>query len=196
MERFENLEDIWNSQPQPPALSAADIELKARVQAKAIKAKHRWTIIIISVTVLVLAAYFIRIAAYSDRILFTGLGIMITMLLLRIIMEYRSIRKLNTLSAETSFTEYADKLQAFYQWRKKIHLVLTPIVYGLYIAGFILLLPVFKAAFSTGFFWYILISGTAFFVVFGFFMARQIKKELTILALLNSKFSETAGSSA
>lgn len=191
MKTFENLENIWNSQPAPPVLSAADIELKARTQAKAIKTKHQWTIVIISITALVLLAYFIWIAAYNNRMLFIGLGIMITMLLLRIIAEYRSISKLNTLSAETSFMEYAGSLQAFYQWRKKIHFILTPLVYGLYMVGFILLLPIFKTTFSTGFFWYIIISGIAFFIVFGFFMARQIKKELGILAVLNKNFAQT-----
>lgn len=191
METFETLENIWNNQPALPRLSAADIESKARTQAKAIKAKHQWTIVIISITALVLAAYFIWITAYKHRVLFTGLGIMIAMLLLRIVAEYRSIAKLNALSAESSFMEYAGKLQAFYQWRKKIHLVLTPVVYGLYIAGFILLLPVFKTNFSTGFFWYILISGVVFFSLFGFFMARQIKKELNILSVLNKNFMQT-----
>ncbi|MFD2918767.1 hypothetical protein ACFS6H_03530 [Terrimonas rubra] len=191
METFETLENIWNNQPALPRLSAADIELKARAQAKAIKAKHQWTIVIISITAMVLIAYFIWITAYDHRMLFTGLGIMIVMLLLRILAEYRSIRKLNTLSAEISLTEYAGRLKRFYQWRKRIHLVLTPVVYGLYMVGFILLLPAFKTAFSAGFFWYIIISGIAFFIVFGVFMARQIKRELTILAVLNKNFAQT-----
>jgi hypothetical protein len=193
MKTFENLEEIWNKQPEPPSFSALDIEYHARRQAKAIKVKHQWTIIIISLTVLVLVAYFTLKSAYRNQMLFIGLGIMITMLLLRIILEYVSIRKLNALSAETSFMEYVTKLKDFYQWRKKIHLVLTPIVYGCYIVGFILLLPVFKTSFPTGFFWYITISGFVFFVVFSFFMARQILKELKILYILKKNAPEASG---
>ncbi len=189
METFENLEEIWNRQPEPPLLSAADIELTARNQAKIIKAKHRWTIFIISITVSVLIAYFIWIAASHHPLLFWGLGIMIAVLLLRIVMEYISMDKLNGLSAETSFIEFAEKLRTFYHWRRKIHLVLTPIVYGSYIVGFILLLPVFHTVFSSGFFWYIVISGLAFFVVFGFFMVKQIRNELKILFMLNNKLA-------
>jgi hypothetical protein len=191
METFDNLENIWNSQPAVPALSATAVQAKAIAQAKAIKAKQQWTIVIIGLTLFVLVFYFIWVAAYRHQLLFTGLGIMITMLLARIVAEYLSIRKIKALSTETTLVEYAGKLHAFYCWRKNIHFVLTPLVYGLYIIGFIILLPVFKTAFSTGFFWYIIISGSAFFVVFGFFMAWQIKKELAILALLHKNFAAT-----
>lgn len=49
----------------------------------------------------------------------------------------------------------------------------------------------FQKKISTGFFWYIIISGIVFFIVFRFFMARQIKKKLSILAVLNKSFAQT-----
>lgn len=191
MKTFENLEDIWSNQPDVPATSADAIKQKAQAQANAIKAKHTATIVIIGITVLVLAFYFVWVAAYNHQTLFIGLGIMITMLLLRVFAEYLSIKKLQALSKETTLTQYASSLQAFYQWRKKIHFVLTPLVYVLYIVGFIILLPVFKTAFTTAFFWYIIISGIATFVVLGFVIARQIKKEMNTLALLQKNFADT-----
>ncbi len=191
MKTFENLEDIWNKQPEVHFISADAIKQKAQAQANVIKVKHTWTIIIIGITVLILASYFVWVAAYKHQTLFIGLGIMITMLLVRFFAEYLSIKKLHALSKEISLTQYATSLQAFYQWRKKIHFVLTPSVYGLYIAGFIMLLPVFKTAFSTGFFWYIIITGVATFIVLGVVIAKQIKKELNMLALLQKHFAGT-----
>lgn len=193
METFDNLETIWNNQTGVPTLSAQDIKLKANVQAKAIKVKHTWTIVIISITVLVLAAYFIWVSAYKHPILFTGLGIMIAMLLLRIVAEYISAQKLAALDKDNTLVTYAANLTAFYNWRKKIHFVLTPLVFGLYITGFVILLPVFKSALSTVFYTYIIISGAITFTALAFFIARQIQKELAILSVLKKNFDTGAG---
>jgi hypothetical protein len=46
------------------------------------------------------------------------------------------------------------------------------------------LLPVFKKSFSTGFFWYIVISGWSFLIVYTVLVIRQIKKEMRLLEFL------------
>jgi hypothetical protein len=191
MKTFDNLENIWQSQPAVPVLTANQVKQQAETQAKKIKAKHYWTIAIIGITAIIVMAYFIWVAAYKHNGLFIGLGIMITMLLLRMAVEYISIKKLNTLNNDIPLLAYAAQLSKFYQWRKKIHFILTPIVYGLYITGFITLLPVFKANLSTGFFTYIVVSGIIVFIVLGVIIMRQIKKELTILTALNKNFAHT-----
>lgn len=191
MKTFDNLENIWQSQPAVPVLTANQVKEQAEAQARAIRVKHYWTIAIIGVTAIIVMAYFIWVAAYKHNGLFIGLAIMIIMLLLRIVAEYISIKKLNALNSGNTLLAYAAQLNKFYQWRKKIHVILTPIVYGLYITGFITLLPIFKANLSTGFFTYIVVSGIIVFIVLGVIITRQIKKELAILNALNKNFAHT-----
>jgi hypothetical protein len=53
-----------------------------------------------------------------------------------------------------------------------------------YIAGFLLLLPVFKKSLSAGFFWYIVISGWILLIFFMVLLIQQIKKEMRLLDFL------------
>ena len=106
------------------------------------------------------------------------------MLVLRIILEINSAHKFRKIKPDLSLIIYSKKIKEFYEWRKKIHLILTPIIYISYFAGFTMLLPTFKTNLSYGFFIYCLISGYGFFIIFGYFIIRQIKKELKLIEFL------------
>jgi hypothetical protein len=109
---------------------------------------------------------------------------MIVMLIVRIILEINSTAKLKSIKPDLSLTDYSQKVKTFYEGRKKIHLILTPIIYISYFLGFTMLLPTFKVNFSNGFYLYCLVSGYGFFFVFGYFLIRQIRKELKLIEFL------------
>lgn len=109
---------------------------------------------------------------------------MITMLLIRIALEWISTKKLEDLKTDVNLIEYSKGAHQFYEWRKKIHYIFTPVIYLTYIVGFTLLLPVFKDIFSRGFYLYILSSGYSFLLIFALFMIRLIKKEIKLLNFL------------
>ena len=106
-------------------------------------------------------------------------------LLLRLIVEYRSYISFRRIDIRSDFTNYTKGITKFYRSRKKIHYAVTPVVSGAYITGFMLLLPIFKKSFSTGFFWYIVISGCSLLILFTVLLTRQIKKETRLLDFLN-----------
>ena len=149
MKTFEELQNIWNqqttSETQP---TAAEIIKKAELHTKKIKRGHLWTRIILSLTSIILIFYFIWSGAYRNIQFSIGLFIMIVMLVSRVALEWISVKKLANLNTDLTLIEYSKLAHQFYTWRKKIHYILTPIIYLTYTAGFTLLLPVFKSIFS------------------------------------------------
>lgn len=185
MKTFEELQTTWNQQKDfniKP--TAADIIKKAEANTKKIRRSHFWTRIILGVVSAILIFYYIWIGADKNTMFSLGLGIMIVMLIFRIILEWISIEKLKSLKTDVSLIEYSKFAYQFYQWRKKIHYILTPAIYLVYTAGFTLLLPVFKENFSEGFYLYIVLSGYGFLLLFGFFMIKMIKKEMQLVSFL------------
>lgn len=187
MKTFEDLQNIWDQQTESDTKPAVtEIIEKAETHTKKIKRSHFWTKAILSLTSLILIFYYIWVGAYRHTTFSIGLCIMITMLIFRISLEWISVKKLKNLKTDVNLIEYSKMAHGFYNWRKKIHFILTPIIYLTYIAGFTLLLPIFKDHFSRGFYLYILTSGYAFFLIFGFFMIKMIKKEIQLLNFLKN----------
>ena len=187
MKTFEELQTTWNQQKDSGTKpDAVDIIKKAEANTKEIRRNHFWTKAILTVTSVILIFYYIWMGANKDTLFSLGLGIMITMVIFRILLEWISIEKLKSLKADVSLIEYSKLAYQFYQWRKKIHYVLTPAIYLVYTTAFTLLLPVFKEEFSEGFYLYIILSGYGFLLLFGFFMIKIIKKEMELVRFLKN----------
>lgn len=185
MNDFDQIQELWNSQSNiKTAVRADDIIQKAENHLKKIKRNHIGTITILIVTVAILIAYFAWLSFSSWNLFTTGLSLMIVMLAWRIALEWVSMKRFSNIKPDGPFSEYSKKITAFYKWRKNAHLVLTPIIYLSYIAGFVMLLPGFKANLSTGMFWYCVISGSVFLAGFGIFLIHLIRKEIRILDYL------------
>lgn len=187
MKTFEELQNIWDQQTESDRKPTAnEIIKKAEVHTKKIKRSHLWTKVILSLTSLILISYFIWVGAYKQTLLGFGLCLMITMLLVRVALEWISAKKLERLKTDVNLIEYSKLAYQFYEWRKKIHYIFTPVIYLTYIVGFTLLLPVFKENFSRGFYLYILTSGYVFLLIFALFMIRIIRKEIKLLNFLKN----------
>lgn len=185
MKTFEDLQNIWNQQTESDTkTTAVDMIEKAEKHTKKVKRNHFWTRIILSLTAIILISYYIWVGAYKQTQFSFGLCIMITMLLIRVALEFISGEKLANLKTDVTLIEYSKQAHQFYQWRKRIHYIFTPIIYVAYIVGFTFLLPIFKENFSRGFYLYIVFSGFGFLLIFGFFMFRIIKEEVRLLNLL------------
>lgn len=190
MTDFDQIQELWNSQQGTNStLRADDIIHKAENHVKKIKRNHIATIAILIVTVVVLVAYFIWIDFSRWNLFTTGLGLMIVMLVWRIGLELVSKKRFSHIKPDGSFSEYSKKITTFYTWRKKVHLVLTPIIYLSYIAGFVMLLPALKANLASGMFWFSFISGSGFLIGFGFYLIHLIRKEIRLLDYLKEVHS-------
>jgi len=179
MTTFEDLKSQWGKQ------SKQDIPNNgAKLIAKkmnGVKTKQKITNVILVVTILILIGFFFYIEAYNVGLVSFALGLMITSLLIRVFIEYFSIKKLNTIDVTMSSSVYSEQLISYYKRRLQTHYIATPIIILAYSVGFIILLPFFKEYLSQGFYYYILISAVIVLFLMVFFISKQIKKELSIL---------------
>tara|TARA_R110002050_G_scaffold15706_4_gene48112 strand:- start:5478 stop:6044 length:567 start_codon:yes stop_codon:yes gene_type:complete len=179
MTSFEEIKSQWNHQKTP---ETPDNGYKTIIQkVSLIREKQRLTNSILSITILILIAFFIYIAAYKYKLVAWALVVMIASLVIRIGLELHSIKKLNHLNVNTDANSFKQSMILYYKSRVRVHFVWTPILVTLYIIGFILLLPSFKENLSFGFYTYILISSIVSLIIIGVLIIKQIAKELTIL---------------
>jgi hypothetical protein len=182
MESFDNIEQLWGSQKTAePTVTANEIESKAKVNSFKIKRNHQWTVGVIATTFIILVVYFFWMSAHQFNELTLGLSLMIAMLVLRIVLEWKSLAQFNAIDPNLPTRNYIEEVKQFYSRRKFIHYVLTPVIFVTYIIGFVLLLPIFKQNLSAGFYLYILISGPVIFIVLALFIAKKIQAEMRLL---------------
>lgn len=185
MEKFNEIQSIWNQQSVAiPKLNSNEIINDSNQKAKKLKNDYYWTIGILSTLIIVLSLFYYSIFNSQTFNQIRGLGLMIVIIILRIIFEIHSIYKFKKVDFTSNFKNYNDQLISFYKFRRLIHFILTPIIYILYILGFISLLPLFKANLSNGFYSYIEFSGFGFLVFFSFVLYKVIKRDLTDLDYL------------
>jgi hypothetical protein len=82
------------------------------------------------------------------------------------------------MNVTTTLEKFKQQMIGYYEKRKKVHFIATPIIILIYCFGFVLLLPAFKESLSVGFYNYIVVSSIVLFVVLSLFIAREVKREL------------------
>jgi len=186
MTTFDDIQDIWNQQSGPEIRSSQPegLILLAEKNSQKIKIKQFWTIAVLGVSILFFSWYSLVYVGFRFSWFHAGMALMFFSLLLRLIVEYRSYISFRRIDIRSDFTNYTKGITEFYRKRKKIHYLVTPMTGSAYITGFILLLPVFKKSFSTGFFLYVIISGWILLIFFMVLLIRQIKKEIRLLDFL------------
>jgi hypothetical protein len=185
METFDELQTIWSKQPNAISkTSAAELIKKGDDHIKKVRAGHWGTILIISTWIIILVGYFVVMKAYEMNDLTIGLTLMIVVMIVRVILEAISANRFRSIRLDNSLVEFSTKMQWFYEWRKRIHTLFIPIIYVLYMTGFTLLLPAFKANLSHGMYVYCVISGYGFLTLFALFLVRILRKEMKVLEFL------------
>lgn len=185
METFDELQSIWSKQANSIGnATAAELMKKGEDHIKKVRAGHWGTISIISTWVIVLVGYFVVMKAYERNNLTIGLTLMIVVMIARVILEAISANRFRSIRVDNSLVEFSTKMQLYYAWRKRIHMLFVPIIYVLYMTGFTLLLPAFKANLSHGMYLYCVISGYGFLTLFALFLVRILRKEMKVLEFL------------
>jgi hypothetical protein len=186
MTDFDSLAHHWQQQPAAAVPPSPDVLIARAVQYhRKIRQKHRGTLLIILLTVGILGAFFFYVTAWRSPAATLGLGLMIGLMILRIVLEWVSLIAFQRISPGLTTVAYTRSMRRFYQKRKLLHYILTPLIYILYFAGFAWMLPVFAQQMSNGFFIYIIISGIGVFFVLGYLIVVQNKKEIATLKYLN-----------
>jgi hypothetical protein len=182
MNNFEELQSNWKNQPEIQATEEGFQSLLDSLRI--LKNKQRITYLVLGSTIIILIGFFFYIAGYSNQQVVLGITFMIGSLLIRILLEVLSIRNLNKMNMVSQQTDFRNDLLAYYKNRKLVHFLWTPIIITCYVIGFIILLPLFKATLSAGFYTYIIISSIVLLIFFSVFIAKQIRNEIRELKRL------------
>lgn len=188
MKAFDDLKSQWKEQvlPEPPNKGAHVVIQKVRFLQK----KQGITNVVLLTTMAILICFFFYINAYKFIIVSLGLLLMIGALILRVMIEYFSIKKLKQLDVTKDAQSFITDITSYYRSRIRTHYIATPIIILGYGIGFYLLLPSFKQSLSQGFYTYIVTSAVVILFVLGFFIFNEIRKELRILKEITKYDSE------
>lgn len=181
MNEFDDMVSGWKKQPVPtPKNSANAVAEIAKKRVKNSRQKHIATIVVLGITLVVLVAFALLTKGNSSHIA-KGIQLMIGALCIRIGVEWLSVMLLNKLDITKGTTEYLKMLTSFYNTRRKIHGAFTYIIFGLYVAGFCMMLPIFKTTLPAWFFTYIWISGIVIFGALILYIRKKTNQELDML---------------
>ncbi|RXJ52479.1 hypothetical protein [Gelidibacter gilvus] len=184
MKTFEDLKSQWEEQSQPEIPNDGSKIVMQRIND--IQNKQRITNAVLLTTTMVLIGFFFYVNAYSSLVVSLGLLLMIGSLIVRIMIEFFSIKALERIDFTKDAVTFKTDMISYYKKRITTHYVATPIILALYATGFILLLPSFKQNLSQGFYRYIVVSAIVILIVMVFFIWKQIQKELNSLKQLKS----------
>ena len=179
MTSFEDLKSHWENQTQPEIPNDGAKRIIQKVTT--IRKQQQLTNAILSITAMVLIAFFIYVSAYKFQTVMTGLMLMIGVLAIRILLEIKSIKTLKAMNVTQDAERFKLHMIRYYTNRKRVHYVFTPLIILFYCIGFVMLLPSFKASLSQGFYTYIWGSSIVLLVVLGAVILKQIRKELADL---------------
>ena len=131
MTEFKDLKSKWEQQPEVevPSNGLEDIIKKITF----LKYKQRISNVVLLTTVLILIGFFFYVNAYSNGLVTFALFLMIGSLLIRVGLEYLSIKKLNQLDVTTNTSTFSAIMTSYYKKRIKTHYIFTPIIMLLYI---------------------------------------------------------------
>lgn len=189
MEDFDNMISGWKNQSLPTPKNSTEIIRFAKERLNDSRKKHFATLIVLGITLIVIASYAFYTKA-QDLLFISGIGLMIVSLLVRIIIEWNSSENLKKINVAEITSDYLQQLTQFYLRRKRIHGWVTVAMFGIYLVGFMLLLPLFFQAMSQNFFIYILLSGLITFSVLIYFISQKTREELKQLNEAIGELSE------
>ncbi|SIQ05483.1 hypothetical protein [Maribacter ulvicola] len=185
MNNFEDLQNNWQNQF---GVSATEDGFQSLLKSvKSIENKQKSGNIVLTITILLLVSFLIYVSGYTSTTFILGIGLMIGSLVVRIVIELFSLRKLRSINFSKDVNTFKADLTTYYFLRKYTHYVVTPLAVIVYTVGFIILLPLFKASLSDGFYSYILCSSVVLLMVFSVFLYKQVKNELFKLKQLQMK---------
>lgn len=146
--------------------------------------------VVLIVTILVLFYFLLRSSAFAEFRSGLGISLMIGTLLVRTGIEFYSRMKFKKLVPTNDFQQYRTDIIAFYKSRFRIHYKLTPLLFIIYVIGFIIMLPVFKAKLSEGFYNYIVLSSILIFISLILIILVQAKRELRLIKRMEDKIDK------
>lgn len=180
---LDNLKSLWKNDRSKDHRQPGDschIIAKAKQQMKSSIHLQLRTILILAVTLVGMASFFMYVAKFKQPVSHIGTGLMLGGLALRIIIECFSIFLSNNINLSETALRSNNTSLAYFQFRKQINGPVTFIIIILYSIGFYMLTPEFSLYFSKAKMILIDLSYIPVAMMFTWFIRKTIKKETKI----------------
>ena len=144
---FNILQNKWKSNKKEIELSNDSLDVlysKIKEKEKENYFFYYGTIIILLVTLIVISLFFYYVAPVKETLSRIGVGLMISGLFFRILIEIISIYKAKQINNIDNTLKTIENTINFHQFRKTIHKVIAPIIIVLYTIGFYVITPEFS----------------------------------------------------
>ncbi len=178
---FNNLQNKWERNKKEIELSNDSLDIlysKIKEKEKENYFFYYGTITILLVTLIVILLFFYYVAPVKETLSRIGVGLMISGLLFRILIEIISIYKAKQINNIDNTLKTTENTIKFHQFRKTIHKVIAPIIIILYTIGFYMITPEFSLYIE---FWNLVLIDISYVIiaVILFIVIRKgIKKEM------------------
>jgi small-conductance mechanosensitive channel len=186
MKTFEELQSSWQQKEQKINESFLK-EITTRIQN--VKSKKKITMAILAITMAILFGYFLWVGIYAPPLFTVGLILMMAVLTIRIVLEWRSVNLLNRIPLDHSYYDHHQVMKVYHNSRIRIHQVITPILLIIYWIGFVMLLPTLKENLTSFWFTYVWISSIPIAIAMIVFIRYHIKKERKTLKQLEKEIT-------
>ncbi|MBQ4822114.1 hypothetical protein [Aquimarina sp. MMG016] len=173
----QNRKDIENS-PLDLDKAIADINTKKRFSTKF----HYGNIIVLSLLVVMLIAFFYFLAPVQEILSRIGVGLMIGGIVVRILIEAISVSKAKKIDMVDNAIKNTEDTIAFHDYRKRIHGPVTIVIIILYSIGFYMISPEFSKYFDT---WQMILMDVSYIfiaIILIFFIRKSVIKEMKTLS--------------
>ena len=144
---FNKLQNSWRSNKKEIGLSKDNLNVlysKIKKKEKENYFFYYGTIIILLATLIVISLFFYYVAPVKETLSRIGVGLMISGLFIRIIIEIISIYKAKQINIIDNTLKTTENTIKFHKFRKIIHKVIAPIIIVLYTIGFYIITPEFS----------------------------------------------------
>jgi hypothetical protein len=194
-DELKDLKDVWGKarSVHPDQPEVADVVAASESKFQKTQWMHLGTILILTMTLFGLAAFFYFLAPMQDTMSRVGIGLMLGGLLIRIVIEIISRARSSTLNFAGAASKVNEQYRQYHSYRMRIHGPITATILVAYTIGFYLLIPEFSRYFDTMTTWLLGLSYIPAAMIFGFFIRKGILDEkvyLEEILRLQSEFEE------
>ncbi len=172
---FNKLQNKWENNKKEIELSNDSLDIlysKIKEKEKANYFFYYGTITILLATLIVISLFFYYVAPVKETLSRIGVGLMVSGLLFRILIEIISIYKAKQINNIDDTLKTTENTINFHQFRKTIHSVIAPIIIILYTIGFYMITPEFSLYIE---FWNLVLIDVSY-VIIGIILFIVIRK--------------------
>jgi len=189
---FNKLQNKWESNKKEIELSNDSLDVlycKIKEKEKENYFFYYGTITTLSITFIAISLFFYYVAPVKETLSRIGVGLMVSGLLVRILIEIISIYKAKKINNIDNTLKTTENTINFHRFRKTIHTVIAPIIIVFYTIGFYIITPEFSLYIE---FWNLVlidisyvIMGIILFIVIRKGVKKEMQKLNDIIKLKN-----------